>query len=277
MRTARGILPDFIVIGAMRAGTTTLHRYLDAHPEIGMAREKETDFFVAERNWDRGLPWYQGLFEPGRARHGEASPNYTKYDIFPGIPERIRSVAPDCRLIYIVRDPVERVISQYKFRQIINPGALPEDSPVWSHIINTSRYHDQISRYAALFGRDRILVMDFDALVADPAAALRPVAGFIGVADAWGPLAEVNINSSRELARMPPWLFRLRQQRLVSGARRMLPQGVLDRLRRGLASGPERKPVGVSDAMRARIRAALADDARRFRDFAGMPFPGWSM
>jgi len=275
--TEQGVLPDFIVIGAMRAGTTTLHRYLDAHPEIGMAREKETDFFVEERNWNRGLGWYQGLFEPGRARYGEASPNYTKHDIFPGVPERIRDVVPECRFIYIVRDPVARVESQYKFRQVLTPGELADDSPVWNHIVETSRYHEQIRRFVDLFGKEAILVADFDELIASPDTVLRQVAEFIGVSGAWTGLSEVNINSSSELARMPPWLLRLRQSRLLSDARRLLPQSAVDGLRRRLASGEERKPAGIGEGKRAQIREALAEDAARFRDFTGMSFEGWSV
>lgn len=275
--TGTGILPDFIVIGAMRAGTTTLHRYLDAHPEIGMAREKETDFFVAERNWDRGLGWYQGLYEPGRARYGEASPNYTKHDIFPGVPERIRSTVPGCRFIYIVRDPVARVESQYKFRQVLTPGELPDDSPVWNHIVETSRYHRQLQPYVEIFGRDSILVVDFDALIAEPRSVLRAVGDFIGVSDSWSDLSEVNINSSSELARMPPWVLRLRQSRLLSDARRLLPQSVVDGLRGRLASGKERKPAGIGAAKREEIRQALAEDAARFREFTGRAFEEWTV
>ena len=67
------ILPDFIIIGAMKAGTTTLYEMLSHHPAIGMSREKETDFFIATRNWQRGLGWYHGQFTPGHAIQGEAS------------------------------------------------------------------------------------------------------------------------------------------------------------------------------------------------------------
>ena len=100
--------PDFIIIGAMRAGTTALADLLSRHPEIGMSRLKETDYFIAEKNFSRGPVWYQSLFPMDRPIRGEASPNYAKSDVFAGVPQRIHAARPDVRLIYIVRDPVER-------------------------------------------------------------------------------------------------------------------------------------------------------------------------
>ena len=71
------MLPDFIIIGAMKCGTTSLHHYLSLHPDISVSRRKELDFFVAEENWARGLAWYESQFpDKGKVR-GEASPKYT--------------------------------------------------------------------------------------------------------------------------------------------------------------------------------------------------------
>ena len=97
----------------MRAGTTMLHDLLSGHPQISMARMKETDFFVAEKNLPRGTGWYGAQFDPARPIRGEISPNYAKAMDFPGVPERIFEHCPGVRLVYVLRDPVARAVSQY--------------------------------------------------------------------------------------------------------------------------------------------------------------------
>ncbi|MEO1284986.1 MAG: sulfotransferase domain-containing protein, partial [Pseudomonadota bacterium] len=83
------LLPHFIIIGAMKSGTTTLYRHLDEHPDVDMSRDKETDLFVSEKNWSRGLGWYSNQFSRADAVRGEASPNYSKSRDFPGVAKRM--------------------------------------------------------------------------------------------------------------------------------------------------------------------------------------------
>src|SRR6059058_6332030 len=75
----RGALPNLIVIGAQKCGTSGLHYYLSLHPEVSMSRPKELNFFIVERNWPRGTEWYAAHFEPRAIVRGESSPNYTAY------------------------------------------------------------------------------------------------------------------------------------------------------------------------------------------------------
>jgi hypothetical protein len=263
------------VIGAMRAATTTLHRHLVAHPEIAMAREKETDFFVEELNFPRGLRWYGELFPAGPGLRGECSPNYTKFDAFPGVPRRIRQHVPNCRLIFVARDPVARALSHFRFASNrLAPGEriTPER---WRHIITTSRYHAQLSRYLEHFERDRLLILDFAEVSGDPAAALRRIGGFLGLTEDWPPTTELAINSADELARLPDWFFRLRRSRLVSDARRALPRPLIDRVRRAIASGPAREVADPDADTVARLHDCLREDVARFRALAGLPFPDW--
>ena len=97
------MLPTVIVIGAAKCGTTSVHEYLDDHPEVAMSAEKELNFFVEEKNWPRGIAWYESQFDPDAPVRGESSPTYTAYPEYHGVPERIRSVVPDAKLIYLVR------------------------------------------------------------------------------------------------------------------------------------------------------------------------------
>jgi Sulfotransferase domain len=108
------MLPNLIVIGATTCGTSSLYHYLGRHPEIFMSKEKELRYFLQEVNWGRGKEWYEAQFANGATPvRGEVSPQYTRFPKFPGAPERMASVIPDAKLIYLVRDPIERIVSCY--------------------------------------------------------------------------------------------------------------------------------------------------------------------
>ena len=165
------ILPDFIVIGAMRAGTTTLYHHLRNHPDIGMSRMKETDFFVTAMNYPLGFDWYHRQFTPGYPVHGEVSPNYAKHDLWKGVPELIKQAAPEVRLIFLARDPVDRFVSHYLHSwHVGHTDVRPEhllESGNGQHMLETSRYAAQLRTYLDHFPRNRILILDFDELAED--------------------------------------------------------------------------------------------------------------
>ena len=91
-----GVVPDFVVIGSMRAGTTMTHELLSGIKGLCLARMKETDFFIPSRNFKRGEKWYMRQFDEPHALCGEVSPNYTKRDVFPGVAESLHKANPEC-------------------------------------------------------------------------------------------------------------------------------------------------------------------------------------
>src|SRR3954454_424581 len=112
------MLPKLLIIGAQKCGTTSLHTYLDAHPDVHMAAEKELDFFIEDRAWQRGLEWYATRFRDDAGVRGESSPNYTGWPVWDGVPERAAAVIPKARLVYLVRDPIDRIESHYLQRRL---------------------------------------------------------------------------------------------------------------------------------------------------------------
>ena len=78
------MLPNLLIIGAQKCGTTSLHAYLDLHPNVHMAAEKELDFFIADRAWRNGPDWYAQRFRDDALVRGEASPNYTGWPVWDG-------------------------------------------------------------------------------------------------------------------------------------------------------------------------------------------------
>ncbi len=182
-------LPDFIIIGAMKCGTTSLHYYLNCHPEISMSRQKELDFFIEERNWNKGVDWYQSQFKSQEGVIcGEASPHYTSYPIFKGIPERLYDTLPHVKLIYIIRDPIERILSQYihlyaeerEHRNIEEALMDFEENPNNPYICR-SRYYFQLEQYLSYFPSEQILLITTENLAKFPNKTLKNIFKFLGV------------------------------------------------------------------------------------------------
>lgn len=277
---ARRALVDFVVIGAMRAGTTTLHQLLSHHPGISMARDKETDYFIAEKNWSRGPEWYGAQFNPACAFWGEASPNYAKGRDFPGVPERIARNAPNARLVYVVRDPVSRAVSQYHHSW--NMGLLetpPDDLPgghEYQSLIDISSYGRQLGLWRAHFATEQILIVDFDALVAAPQDQIDRILAHIGAP----PMQIDGINGQNgtaELSRVPRPLLKLAHGPLRPLLTALLGQQSREAIRKLLARGKQRRPPAFPEAVLARMRADLAGDAARFRQMTGMEQAHWSV
>lgn len=162
------MLPNLIIIGAMKSGTTSLHSYLDIHPQITMSQIKETDFFVAEKNWPKGIEWYQSNFIGKAKILGESSPNYTKCHIFAGVPRRMHSVLPETKLVYILRDPVARIISHYMHnyhegneRRNISKALTNLEN---NHYVLCSKYYMQLEQYLSYFPQSNILVITLEDL-----------------------------------------------------------------------------------------------------------------
>ena len=267
-------LPDFLIIGAMRAGTTALHRSLCAHPEIGMPCEKETDFFIENRAWRRGLSWYSSLF-PDSPVIGEASPNYTKCDDFPGIPERVASTCADIKLIYLVRDPLDRFLSQY--RQTVGMGGLKRGEITThecNHILKTGLYTHQLSAWLEHFKSEQILIIDHSDLCKSPIETLNSVQIFLGVSPL--DLTTERHNASAELANLPPAVMRWSRFPPARAFARVIPAAARDVIRGSLARkkiAPADPPPGTLD----RVTPALAKDALAFRQLTGCGFSSWTI
>ena len=166
----RGGLPDFIVIGAMKSGTTSLHHYLSCHPDIAMTTVKEPTFFTAEGNWDKGLDWYRKQFGSDGTLRGEVSPDYTKFPRHAGVPARMHATLPHAKLIYLVRDPIERLISHYvdaySFRRANGPLNEVLRDAEGRHYVACSKYFLQLEQYLPFYDFEQFLVVATEDLAA---------------------------------------------------------------------------------------------------------------
>jgi hypothetical protein len=178
-----------LVIGAQKAATTSLHAYLASHPDVAVPPEKELDFF--SRQWDLGPGWYAAqLASAGPARAvGEASPSYAAFPFQLAVPARIRALAPDVRLIYVLRHPVERMRSSYLHALASGTETRPLAASLLADpwYLQLSSYALQLQQYLEHFPREQLLVVRSEDLAARPQAIMARVFDFIGVDPAWAP------------------------------------------------------------------------------------------
>ena len=180
-----GNLPNLIIIGAMKSGTTSLHYYLNLHPEISMSRQKELNFFIKEKNWNKGIEWYKSHFVGQAKIYGETTPNYTNYPKSKDAPQKMFSLIPDAKLIYIIREPIERIVSHYVHRYADNKEnrnieeALAEFEG--NLYIERSRYFFQLKQYLSLFPTSNILVITSEQLSDFPERTMKQVFKFLEV------------------------------------------------------------------------------------------------
>lgn len=207
-------LPDFLIIGAQKGGTTSLYLYLNEHPNIGGAVIKEVNFF--DKNYHLGLPWYrkqfpvplQKLYTRNIRKQnyliGEASPSYLQY---PHTPGRIAQLLPDVKLIALLRNPVERAYSQYRhnvardFEQLSFADAIDAEEERTraekekvlgnKNYNNTAFYRysylargvyvDQLKHWLDFFPREQLLLLKSEDLYAEPAATFQQTLAFLQV------------------------------------------------------------------------------------------------
>jgi hypothetical protein len=187
--TTAGALPNVVVIGAMKCGTTAMHRYLDAHPDVAMAPRKEVGFFVGGPNghWHRGWDWYASLFDASVPVRGESSPGYTSPS-HPQVAARMASRLPDVRLVYLVRDPVRRAVSQFRHHQREGDEHRPVAEAILdpdSQYIARSRYHERLEPFLRHFTTEQILVVVQERLLANRRAELSRVFAHVGADPQW--------------------------------------------------------------------------------------------
>ncbi len=186
------LLPTFVVIGAVRAGTGMLHRWLGEHPGICMSPREDLEFFLESGNWDRGSGWYSLRFGTCEWHHarGETSARYAETHVDPGVPKRMHSLIPDARLVYLVREPIERMRSMYRFRVTEGTETRPFDEAVAEDpdYIEAGRYIERIGDFLTEYPKKQLLVLTTEHLAADPNAAMAEIHEHIGVEPA--PLSE---------------------------------------------------------------------------------------
>lgn len=285
---------DAIIVGAMKAGSTTLASRLGAHPRVCMSSIKEPRYFSLEERASRGRGWYDSLFAhetPGQLRM-EASTCYTRFPHYGDVMGRIVEAAPEVRLVYILRHPVERAYSHYghEMRREVTM-TFAEAIETMPEMHDASNYKLQIETILRRFDRERLKVVLLDDLRADEGAVLRDVCGFLGVdpdrLDARGTVdnAAGRVASKNAAVRATRKLGSTLPVRLV---KTVLPRSLRDAARERVVAavaggrlGQRSREVHLAELspMTEEQRAGLAERYRGstswVESFLGRSLPGW--
>jgi hypothetical protein len=280
------MLPHFLIIGAHKAGTTSLHHYFEQHPQVFMTAVKEPNFFsfdasnpahvgeAASQFRVRSVEEYEALFaaaDPAAVR-GEASPSYlTSYLA----PQRIRQVLPDCRLIVSIRNPVDRTYSAYQMG--VRAGRITkrvEDlDPSTDALFRPGLYAGALRTYFDLFGRQAVKVVLFDDLNARPSALMSELFRFVGVDPGFQVDTSYRFNPGGLPAR--PGLHRfLNSLKRIPGLQRYAPKRWRSALRK-VRDGNLQKADPLDAQVRERWEDYFRDDIRRTEQLLGIDLSRW--
>ncbi|MGE0816337.1 MAG: sulfotransferase [Vicinamibacterales bacterium] len=314
VRPSAGCAPTFLIVGAPKAGTTSLYEWCRQHPAVGMSPIKEPSFFAPEvadftprarevfdadaaglRRWLDGartvprrhglvLDWadYLSLFRDhaDKAARGEASASYLASH---GAPGAVRDRLPDARIVMVLRDPVDRLHSQFttglntgdatgpfgawaRAQVAAEAARRPPFGPVWS-----GRYARHVARWRAAAPAGRIRIYLFEDLAADPAATMADLFTFIGV-DAG---TAVDVSQPRNVTTLPRWPRLARAVRPVtSRVLPVLPEPARRTARRWLRL-PARRVAPPTAEERAALVAVYRDDVLALESLLDRPLDRW--
>lgn len=301
-------MPDFLVIGAARSATTSLHYYLQQHPSITMSRIKEPNFFAFDHRYEPPIPLfdpdsaiatksipdrgaYERLFAHARPgdRLGEASPLYLYVREAPG---QIREAIPGARLVAVLRDPIDRAYSHWMHIHRDRPEAVIEGfrracdeemasgtayTPYASgtHVLRMGLYDQQLARYVDTFGREPLLVLTYESLTDDPGPELQRVCEHVGVAphafDTGVRYNRSGVTTSRVRARLGRTI-----RAVQPAAKALLPGGLAARLGRLRAEHDRpRTPPPVPDDLRERLVEWFSPSVERLRGLDVVDVSHW--
>ncbi len=264
----------------MKTGTTSLQHYLECHPELSLA-PKELNFFSKNENWQRGLGWYQQHFQENKLVQGEVSPGYSKCHLNQNIPERIHSIVPDVKIIYVLREPFARLISHLSHAIGEDSGNLSQDQVLAASLdnfVNTSRYMAQLDHYLRFFDLDQILIITSEKLRDERRATLQQIFNFLEVDDSFSSEAfeQIRHDSSvkvrrnvlgRVFARHP--VLKNIENRVKSA----VPQRWYPFLARAVGKNFS-KPF-LSPRQKSEIAALLREDLQRLKQITRNEFREW--
>jgi hypothetical protein len=277
-----GVLPNLIIIGGLKCGTTSLHHYLNLHPSISMSRPKELNFFVEELNWGLGPGWYGSHFDAGAAVRGETSPHYTDRPRLEGVAARMRELIPHASLIYMVRDPIDRMLSHFLHNVAggYEHRSLEEAFGRWdTAYVDRSRYAFQLDPYLEAFGPDRIRVVSREELKTDRARVMRALFEFLGVdpgfhSEEFGREWETGGGKAGGRFRIMDRAVRMPGLRALDRNFDRLPERLrwrVERIVHDPDSGEAPKPQ-IPAELRARLAEIFRPDVERLEQIAGRRF-----
>jgi len=220
------ILPNFIIVGAQKSGTTTLYDVLNNHPEVNMSLIKEVNYFTSNKKMSKGLEYYSKSFrapEKTEKVTGEASPGYMCY---PGVAKQIKKDLGDIKIVMILRDPIQRAFSQYwdnrrhlseymTENEIVDKYLFSEYIPGQRGYFSRGTYINYIKEYVQNFEVNQIHIIILEELIRDPEMHLKSLFEFLKISTSKKHLKLNKASNSSMIWKNPIYLLFLRHPRLI--------------------------------------------------------------
>jgi Sulfotransferase family len=271
-------IPSFLVIGATKCGTESLHAYLSGHPEV-FIHPKELRYFTREFNLERGADWYREQFSAAGSALaiGEGSNAYTRDPVYGGAAARIHRALPNVRLIYVIRHPIDRIRSHYRHRLVQgtewrSPEAALREDPAY---LAASCYGRQLELYRRHFPAEQILTLRLPDLVSRPEPTLARLCRFLGISETPGTaFPSINVTADRiitpqllrNLSRFPaakPYVLRASRRLRRAGLGGAVPAG--------------ETPFELSRRTREDLAATFGKDRELLSRLVGESFDEWDL
>ncbi|MEJ1338295.1 MAG: sulfotransferase [Candidatus Sedimenticola sp. (ex Thyasira tokunagai)] len=266
-------LPHFIIIGAMKSATSSLQEQLVQQPGIFMCDPKEPNFFSDDDQYAKGMGWYNGLFStaPNGSLLGEASTHYTKLPTYAQSVARLKEHLPHARFIYVMRHPVDRLISHYIHEWSMGVYHCDIERAVerYPELTTYGQYAMQLEPYFEAFGSDAILPVFFDQLVNNPQSELVRICKFIGYEGEPQWVSDLHpSNVSRERIRRFPLYKLVIESEIAAWLRQtLIPKGLRNAVKSRLRM--QHRPI-LSDDLRAGLEVIFDQDLSRLGCLLGI-------
>lgn len=274
----KGRFPNLLVIGAMKAGTTSLHSYLDQHPDIYMSKPKELHYYadVHYKKWTKEQ--YMNFFQSDAKIVGSSPQSYTKCHnkYYQNIPERIYRDTPDVKMIYIVRDPIERYKSHILESYHCDPKRDIEYSKEIDNYLKTSMYGMQLEEFLKYFKIEQFHILSLEELKKNPLNEMNSIFTFLELKSMDDPKVFAVAKNAAESKKIP---LGIKSSFLYRAGNRIIPE-----LTKSIASFYANvffkyqltKPQLTNQELKE-LRDKLKSDIEKFRNLSGKSFSHWSI
>lgn len=274
----KGRLPNLLVIGAMKAGTTSLHDYLGKHPDVYMSDPKEIHYYADAnyKKWSREK--YMSFFQTDCKYAGTSPQSYTKCHnkYYENIPERIHKDTPDVKMIYIVRDPIERYKSHILESYYCDNMDDIKYSQQSGHYFKTSMYGMQLKQYLKFFEIDQIHILALEDLQDNPLVEMNKIFTFLGLPAMHGSNLFIEKRNSSESKGVP----RVISDHILFRAGRKINKKLSYEIANIIASIFFKNQIAKPNLLESEIdelKRLLIDDINDFRRISGKDFNHWSL
>ena len=274
------MLPTFLVIGAAKCGTSSLCRLLGSHPDVFMSNPKEPHYFSRLPDSIATPSWYESIFATatGYSALGEGSTSYTSPNRIRRSARRVAQTVPDCKLIYVVRDPISRLESDWKmrFHEGWTPVSINDALVRQPDLLNAGLYWHSISIYREYFADTQLKVVFLEDLVQNPRDVLFECYKHIGVDPEFSLKVDlvVRTNDSAGLREVSPLVRWIVHSRWWHGIRDSIPQSSRN-VGNSIFSKKHNYNIEWDQILFASAVAELRDDASQFLHFYGKPQDYW--